>query len=73
MKAGSEQAVLGTLDLAIAYDTAPGGTSSIEAVSVAIDVPIPRTFDNRDRYDRLLVDGAIRALATWKRGRAHRR
>jgi hypothetical protein len=29
---------------------------------VTIDVPVPRTFDNRERYDALLVDRAIEAL-----------
>lgn len=58
--------VLGTIDLAIAYDTPPGRTESIEAVPVTIDVPIPRTFENHEHYDRLLVDGAIRALTSRK-------
>lgn len=65
---GEGQAVLGTIDFAISYDTPPGGTESIEGVSVNVDVPIPRTFDNHDRYDRLLIDGAIQALTTWKQG-----
>jgi C-terminal processing protease CtpA/Prc len=63
---GEGQAVLGTIDLAISYDTPPSGTENIEAVPVKIDVPISRTFENHDRYDRLLVDGAIQALAAWK-------
>lgn len=61
------QPPLGTIDFAISYDTIAGGSESIEAVPVTIDVPIARTFENHARFDALLVDGAIRALET--RGR----
>lgn len=53
---------LGSLSFAVAYDTAPGGTESIEAVPVHIDVPVPRTFENHARYDAVLVEAAIEAL-----------
>lgn len=53
---------IGTIDLAIAYDTASGSTESIEAVPVKIDVPVERTFENHAKYDELLVDRAIEAL-----------
>lgn len=63
---GDGQPVLGTIDFAISYDTPPRGTESIEGVPVNIDVPIARTFENHDHYDRLLVDSAIRALTKMK-------
>jgi hypothetical protein len=53
---------LGTIDFAVSYDTPSDSTESIEGASVTIDVPVPRTFDNRERYDALLVDRAIEAL-----------
>jgi hypothetical protein len=60
--ARERQPVLGTIDFAISYDTPPGGSESIEAVPVKLDVPIAWTFENHDRFDQLLVEGAIRAL-----------
>lgn len=53
---------LGSLDLAVAYDTPAGSDESIEAVPVHLDVPVPRTFENHARYDAVLVDAAIEAL-----------
>lgn len=56
------QPALGRIDFAISYDTPPGRTESIEGTYVHLDVPIARTFENFNRYDALLVDGAIRQL-----------
>ncbi len=38
----------------------------VEAVSLHLDYPIDRGFDNHDTYDRLLVDTAIRAFTEYK-------
>jgi hypothetical protein len=59
-------APLGTIDYAISYDTAPGDDRSIEGSQVHIDAPVPRTFANHRRYDAVLVERAIDALARWK-------
>ena len=53
---------LGTIDFAVSYDTVAGGQDSIEGTYVNIDVPVARTFENHDAFDKLLVDGAIGAL-----------
>lgn len=59
---------LGTIDFAVAYDSVAGATESIEGVPVSVDVPVPRTFDNHARYDSVLVEAAIRALASARPG-----
>lgn len=38
----------------------------VEAVSRRLDYPMDHGFDNRDTYDRLLVDTAIRAFTEYK-------
>jgi C-terminal processing protease CtpA/Prc len=57
---------LGTLDFAVSYDTAPGAKESLEGTTVEIDVPVMRTFENREKFDQLLVDAAIGALENKK-------
>jgi hypothetical protein len=57
------QPAIGSIDFAVAYDTPSGSTENIEGHAVMkLDVPIARTFENHERYDALLVDGAIDAL-----------
>lgn len=51
--------------VALAFTRDLGGTTRepVEAVPIRIDVPVERTFANRETYDRLLVDTAIKTLA----------
>ena len=53
---------LGTMNLAFTREISGKTHEPIEAVPLAIDVPIDRTFENRDAYDKLLVDAAIHKL-----------
>ncbi len=53
---------LGRIDFASSFDTAPGDTVSIEGASVPLDAEVPLTFENRETFDRLQVDAAIREL-----------
>lgn len=57
---------LGTLDMAISYDVSAVTGTEIEAVERKIDYPVAPTFENRARYDQLVVDAAIRALREYK-------
>ncbi len=53
---------LGALSFAFTREISGVTHEAIEGVPLKIDVPIDRTFENRERYDRELVDGAIKAL-----------
>lgn len=53
---------LGRLDFASSFDSPAGSIESIEGKSVDLDAPIAMTFENHDRYDRVLVDAAIQSL-----------
>ena len=53
---------LGTLPLAISYETMGEDPASIEAVPVPLTVSIPHTFDNTESYSADLVSAAIDAL-----------
>ena len=53
---------LGSLDLAISYDTSGRDGQRVEAVPRHLDPPVKRTFENRQRFDALLIDTAIGAL-----------
>jgi hypothetical protein len=57
---------LGTVDFAASFDTATADSNdSIEARPIAIDVPVMRTFENREKFDQVVVDAAIGALEGW--------
>ena len=60
VKAGDLQ--LGTLSLAIGYETLGDDPTSTEAVPIPLTVSIPHTFDNTDSYDADVVSAAIDAL-----------
>lgn len=55
---------LGTMHLAFTREISGKTREPIEAVPLAIDVPIDRTFDNASTYDKLLVDAAIRKITS---------
>ncbi len=52
----------GAINLAITRELSGVTHEAIEGIPIHLDVPIDRTFSNRDGYDRLLVEGAIKAL-----------
>lgn len=57
---GSE---LGVLALAASYHVSGHGGDDIEGVPLTLDRPVDRTLENYARYDRLLVETAMEALA----------
>ncbi len=53
----------GAVNLAFTRELSGKTHEAIEGVPLHIDVPVDRTFANRDGYDRALVDAAIKALS----------
>ena len=60
------RAGLGYVNLAFSYEVSGKTRRKVEAVQVVPDHLVEKTFDNRARYDRLLVDAAIKALGTYR-------
>lgn len=61
VEAGGE--TLGHLELAVSIELDGPDGDPIEAVPIPLRVRMPRTYANRDTYDRDLVDAAVDALS----------
>jgi len=57
------QVDLGVIRFALSRDFSGTTGELLEGRTLPIDVPLEHTFDNREHYDRLLVDAAINALS----------
>ena len=64
---------LGTMTLAVTYEVSGKTGRPVEAVPLALTRRIDETFRNRQRYDRILVDAAIRQLRRGRWPRPSRR
>lgn len=57
---------LGTFDMALTYDVSGETGEALEGLLRTVDYPVARTRENYRRYDRLVVDTAIRAFHEFR-------
>jgi hypothetical protein len=55
---------LGFVSFALSYEVSGKSKRNVEAVPVAPDIAVEPTFANRDNYDKLVVEAAIKALGS---------
>lgn len=69
LRVGKNRTWFGFIGLAFSYEVSGKTRKPVEGVALKIDQLLEKTRANYRRYDRLIVQGAIRALARWRRRR----
>jgi hypothetical protein len=64
---------LGFVTFALSVEVSGKTKTDLEAVPLHLDYPVDRTFGNRSRYDRMLVDNALEAFKGFPFKREPRR
>lgn len=63
LRIGKNRTWFGFLGLAFSYEVSGKTRQPVEGVQLKIDQPVEKTIANHERYDALLVQGAIKALS----------